>query len=430
MTRKSPTSVPSSRRQLAMRILRFRTVILIQSSCFDLEVIKHCCQTHASTRPRRYPAAEPGFVMSTFSVSEEASLIAAAVPENRVALGAVALLAYEYIITLDQEVRCIWMHKKTGAIWLFLVIRCITYVKVQTALQVAQYIIWAGLRALALSGMNLTLASAVFLLAAAPFAVNMVCFSNAVQFGRIADPDAGAQWVIGGIGTYSYNLPLAGCLVGTNETASQAKMQVQTSYYPRSSLAHFRPCSGVSISRSCVMASDVLVIAITWWYAARGRTLHDARQLKQFKHSLTQVLIMNGTIYFLALLTVNAVHLTLSMLSINGLADEISEVAVFIDPLTAILICRFLLALHSANLRLTGEELATDDSDAHGMSVDASMLNFASFVESMGGTVNLHNNMLDEEDSTQSCESVGQRDDDQPPVESTLNVLSAGIVLD
>ncbi|OSD05133.1 hypothetical protein PYCCODRAFT_1291817 [Trametes coccinea BRFM310] len=84
---------------------------------------------------------------------------------------------------------------------------CSMYVKAQTALQVAQYIVWAafsGLRALALSGMNWTLASIVFLLACAPFAVNL--------------------WVISGIGTFAYNLPLAGCLVGTNETASQAKI--------------------------------------------------------------------------------------------------------------------------------------------------------------------------------------------------------------
>ncbi|KAL7277148.1 hypothetical protein ACG7TL_008994 [Trametes sanguinea] len=271
---------------------------------------------------------------STFSAIEEAALIAAAIPENRVALGAVALLAYEYIITLGREVRFIWMHKKTGAMWLFLVVRyhallsmvllesisysyypipdhvCSMYVKAQTALQVAQYIVWAafsGLRALALSGMNWTLASMVFLLACAPFAVNL--------------------WVISGIGTFAYNLPLAG-----------------------------------------------------------------------------------------ALLTINAVHLTLSMLSINGLADQISEVAVFIDPLTAILICRFLLALHSTNLRLTGEEHATDDSAMHTRTRGTpSTLKFASFVTSMGGAVDIEERTTGEEGSPLSRES--ERDDRPHSVE-------------
>ncbi|CDO71104.1 hypothetical protein BN946_scf184844.g108 [Trametes cinnabarina] len=282
--------------------------------------------------------------MSTLSAVEQASIIVSAyarrlppnalhvlkeivirIPENRVALGAVALLAYEYAITLGQEVRFIWMHKKTGAVWLFLVVRYHALLSMvllesisysyspipdhvpQAALQVAQYIIWAafsGLRALALSGMNWPLAPVVFLLAAAPFAVNL--------------------WVIGGIGTYAYNIPLAGCLTVTNETASQAKMQV-----PADAL---RPDT---------------------------RSLRDVGGLER---SLTQVLVLN-----------------------DGVADQISEVAVFIDPLTAILICRFLLALHSANLRLTGEEALSENADARGRV--GSTLRFASFVESMAGVV-------------------------------------------
>ncbi|OSD05132.1 hypothetical protein PYCCODRAFT_1291566 [Trametes coccinea BRFM310] len=161
------------------------------------------------------------------------------------------------------------------------------------------------------------------------------------------------------------------------------------------------------------MASDILVIGITWWYVARGRTLGDIRKTK---HSLTQVLITNGTAYFLALLTINAVHLTLSMLSINGLADQISEVAVFIDPLTAIIICRFLLALHSTNLRLTGEEHATDDSAMHTRTRGTpSTLKFASFVTSMGGAVDIEERTTGEEGSPLSRES--ERDDRPHSVE-------------
>lgn len=33
------------------------------------------------------------------------------------------VFAYEYVITLDQEVSLFWMRRKTGATWLFLLIR-------------------------------------------------------------------------------------------------------------------------------------------------------------------------------------------------------------------------------------------------------------------------------------------------------------------
>ncbi|OSC96672.1 hypothetical protein PYCCODRAFT_1378711, partial [Trametes coccinea BRFM310] len=116
-----------------------------------------------------------------------------------------ALLAYEYLITFTDEVRLIWLHKKTGATFLFLIIRyhamitllilqsltflpvsdevsvdrtCSMYAKVQVPLQFTEFVPWAAfssLRVLALSRMNYPLASLVFVLACGPFAVNVVC---------------------------------------------------------------------------------------------------------------------------------------------------------------------------------------------------------------------------------------------------------------
>ncbi|KAI0652937.1 hypothetical protein C8Q70DRAFT_689383 [Cubamyces menziesii] len=42
---------------------------------------------------------------------------------NRLPMGSVALVAYEYVITFEQEVRFIWSQRKTGASLLFFVIR-------------------------------------------------------------------------------------------------------------------------------------------------------------------------------------------------------------------------------------------------------------------------------------------------------------------
>ncbi|KAI0652934.1 hypothetical protein C8Q70DRAFT_883373, partial [Cubamyces menziesii] len=123
-----------------------------------------------------------------------------------------ALIAYDYILTLDQEIQFIWMRKKTCASLLFLVVRymailaivllgsvgmtndrvrprlyrsmqvsatdsCVRFILAQGSLQIAQYLPWAvfsGLRALALSGMNWRLATVVFILACGPFIVNVV----------------------------------------------------------------------------------------------------------------------------------------------------------------------------------------------------------------------------------------------------------------
>ncbi|KAI8985632.1 hypothetical protein BD414DRAFT_417021 [Trametes punicea] len=145
--------------------------------------------------------------------------------DSSVPCGLQALLAYEYVITLDQEVRFIWLRKKSGAALLFLAVRylgllslvvltagsyapmsdqvlsCSTYVKVQVGIQFAQYLPWAafsGLRALALSQMNWTLAAIIFILACGPFAINF--------------------WVLGGVGMYGYNIPVIGCYGGNYET--------------------------------------------------------------------------------------------------------------------------------------------------------------------------------------------------------------------
>ncbi|KAL7281480.1 hypothetical protein ACG7TL_004795 [Trametes sanguinea] len=325
----------------------------------------------------------------------------------RIGLGSVALPAYDYLITLDQEVRLVWMRKKTAATWLFLVIRyhalvamvflqaissmpmsdnlyatlatpfatptkidtipplrCSTYVKVQAAVQFAQYVTWAAfsaLRALALSGMNWLAAAVVFILACGPFAVNM--------------------WQITAVGVVGFNIPEVGCIGSSNITAAEAKIgeHFSTASSVTGSQLRMPEFSGTAVSRSCIIAADLMVIAISWWYAAKDWTIRDIRSPTM---SLTLVMVLNGTTYFLALTLLNILHLTLTLLSLVGVADQISPVTIFVDPLTAILICRFLLDLHSANVKSTHEI-----SGEHHFGWEAGSLHFASFVVSMGGTV-------------------------------------------
>ncbi|KAL7280273.1 hypothetical protein ACG7TL_005186 [Trametes sanguinea] len=309
-------------------------------------------------------------------------LIASAISENRIGLASLALLAYEYLITFTDEVRLIWLHKKTGATFLFLIIRyhamitllilqsltflpvsdevCSMYAKVQVPLQFTEFVPWAAfssLRVLALSRMNYPLASLVFVLACGPFAVNV--------------------WQVRVAGIFGFNIPVAGCFGASGESPSQAKI-------------------GVIIARTCAMAADSLVIAVSWWY---GATTSTFRGLRHQRVSLAQVILVNGTIYFLALLILNALHLTFTLVSIVGVANAVSEVIVLTDPLTAILICRFLLALHAADRKAVGDPL--DDSALAETSDHGGTLRFTSAIASMGADLSLDASSLDFEDDVE-----------------------------
>ncbi|KAL1938229.1 hypothetical protein VTO73DRAFT_11873 [Trametes versicolor] len=136
---------------------------------------------------------------------------------------------------------------------------------------VSQYIAWAafsGLRALALSNMNWSLASAVFILGLGPFATNIW----ALSFGLIG-----------------ISVPPFGC----------------------GGVAGMTPT--VIISRSCSMCEDILVIAVTW----RSQLTKHTIGARGSTSSLGNVLVKNGTVYFIVILLLNATHLTLTALSVR-----------------------------------------------------------------------------------------------------------------
>ncbi|KAH9893638.1 hypothetical protein C8Q73DRAFT_791459 [Cubamyces lactineus] len=84
---------------------------------------------------------------------------------------------------------------------------CSTLTKAQYYAAVVQYILWAvfsAIRALALGRLNWMLASLVFVLACAPFAVNL--------------------WTVVGSGTTVSMVPTIGCIGGTNQTAYDARI--------------------------------------------------------------------------------------------------------------------------------------------------------------------------------------------------------------
>ncbi|OSD04949.1 hypothetical protein PYCCODRAFT_86408 [Trametes coccinea BRFM310] len=213
-----------------------------------------------------------------------AGLISSAVLEDRVTIGSVALVAFDFATTLDEEIRLIWSRGKAASAWLYLAL-----------VQFLQSISWAAfsaLRTLALSHMNWVLAFIVFTLACAPFAANM--------------------WAIS-LGVVGFNIPMAGCTASIQVTPYEAKMYASLAL----SLDHAQPLfiTGTALSRSCTIAADLIVIATTWWNATYDGSVRHIRGAS--KMPLTRVLLYNGATYFLALSTLNILHLTLTLLSVS-----------------------------------------------------------------------------------------------------------------
>ncbi|KAI0824151.1 hypothetical protein BC628DRAFT_1446651 [Trametes gibbosa] len=265
-------------------------------------------------------------------------------------IGVISLLAYEYAITFGLEVGLFWRRKITGATVLYLAIRylalfnyaflgALTFASISTQYSVSlcQYPFWAAfssLRTLALSGMNWPLATAVFGLGLVPFAVNVWPMSLQEITGT--------------------TLPILGC--GASEAITLRQSVI-----------------GVSLSRGSLILSDTLAVIVTWrtW---RGRSSNIAGVVS----TLSDVLMYNGRFVVIC----NTIHLTLTLISIVTPLQQSSLVTSLTDPITAILIMRFLLALQDANqAALDKSTLGGADSRTAGdPPADRDTLQFASVV--------------------------------------------------
>ncbi|KAI0641571.1 hypothetical protein C8Q79DRAFT_1014024 [Trametes meyenii] len=257
------------------------------------------------------------------------------------------LLIWHYITTFDQEVHLFWKWRPTGACILFLANRYLTLVvsvfnspwwSLATTydgcvtvfiLEYSQYIIWgvfSCLRVYALSRKK-SWAALVLMLSFTPVISNGI----PLRFMHIfADPVGGCSSTV----DISTSLSLG------------RKLDV--------------------LSRVCLVLSDFIAVIITWSVTYRYR---EHKQILGMTSSFSSVLYRDGSIYFLVLTVLNILHLLFSMLSVgythfpplhraNALGMELASadssqdrgslLVRFIEPLTAILISRFLIDLQEA----------------------------------------------------------------------------------
>ncbi|KAI0372708.1 hypothetical protein BV20DRAFT_939448 [Pilatotrama ljubarskyi] len=270
---------------------------------------------------------------------------------------ALALLAYDYLLTLRREVRFVWSRKFSPATVLFLLNRyailllylvdvitlfpiipevrahtCSGVGRFITVLEVIPYIIWAtfsGLRVYALSSRTLSIGAIVFLLSLVPAGVNAYFFSTFT----FVDLD-----------------PPSNCTALSDITAELSKTKTVT-----------------IVSRASLMAADVLVIAVTWASTYRiGKASREAR----LGTSFGTLLLRDGTLEPTrvdVLLAMNVVHMTLNTVKPNDAVQQASYVTVLENPITSILISRFILNLRAVDDRGAGgcHDEDTYSADAH-----------------------------------------------------------------
>ncbi|KAI0705217.1 hypothetical protein BC835DRAFT_1459262 [Cytidiella melzeri] len=191
-----------------------------------------------------------------------------------------ALFCYEWLVTFDQEIKYIWAKGWTLSTWIFAVNRyaslifavgkiwpttnitsCRATLRILETLNLLQYVVAARIRVFAISNRNGWLFLVVFVLNVVPVATNM--------FSDVAAPVE-----------YFKDLECTSVLNVSEEVEL-----------------------GLSFStRGSVILADVIVLAVTW--AKAIGTFRQASRLN-VKVPLSEILIRDGTLFFIVLLGVN-----------------------------------------------------------------------------------------------------------------------------
>ncbi|KAI9063139.1 hypothetical protein FKP32DRAFT_1572420 [Trametes sanguinea] len=311
-------------------------------------------------------------------------------------IAAFALIFYEYIITIDREIALIWNRKLTGATILFILNRYLALLKypiyivglqsvsdevwalavwavniLAMLLELLPYFVWLSfstLRVYAISRQNWRLALLVAVPGCMPLASNIYLYTQG--------------------STANYPLPIGCVWLDT--------IPVNIDNRCASHRRHWL----LIATRTSAILTDVLVLITTWWqtYSLRRLAVQANMQV-----SLATLLVRDGTIYFLVLLAMNTFHIAFS------LTGRFTYTITFEEPLTTILISRFLLNLREASMSTGQSSLDMSEPSfvrRHPQEEEGALNVVASFIAPLGA-------LLDHS-AEPMCEDV---DVDQPCVD-------------
>ncbi|RPD53472.1 hypothetical protein L227DRAFT_616969 [Lentinus tigrinus ALCF2SS1-6] len=272
----------------------------------------------------------------------------------------IALLIYDFVLTFDREVELFWKRKLTSASVLFILTSCNRLVKTAAITEYMQSIPWAAFSAL--RGFALTknrgIAAVIFTLSVAPVGVILAQFVLGIS---------GAAW------------PVAGCLATYTNTPRELIMSVLNSNSMPSPSSLTNISHVPIVSRGGQTIADFILVVATW------RTLGTAAirpsMTKRSRGSIAAIMLWNGLLYFIVLFALNVIHLALWLTSVFG--NPVSFMTEFTDPLTTILITRFLLDLQEAEQR----DMKLDSDNPLHFPRSYGALSFARVMGSVGETI-------------------------------------------
>ncbi|KAI1791888.1 hypothetical protein LXA43DRAFT_972873 [Ganoderma leucocontextum] len=127
------------------------------------------------------------------------------------------------------------------------------------------------------------------------------------------------------------------------------------------------------LARISVILVDLLLVIITWTRLFKQRKLGLRGGPREF--TLTDVLLRDGTVYFLIMLLLNCLHIAFTVVSIFIVSSlqHLSSISIFVTPLTAILVSRFMIHLQAADRQSPRHDGFGTDTQASRTDVDTRM---------------------------------------------------------
>ncbi|RPD72779.1 hypothetical protein L226DRAFT_146660 [Lentinus tigrinus ALCF2SS1-7] len=296
--------------------------------------------------------------MSDLVATYEAVLAA-----NFCGVAVVTLLTFDWVISLGCEINLIWRNQKRSASLLYVFNRyCVMlewFLGIITIQRVSDLVrlywtevvlgllsmlgpaLFSALRVYALSGKHRALTGLTFGLALIPIFVNV---STEYQSHPVnIDPP--------------YNCSL--------DSTTSPSVALTVTF----------------VSRSTSTLADLIAIAVTWRATYRSSRLASETIDAPTFH---QILLHNGSVYFVVLATLNILHILMTALSFKVTTGSESYVINFIDPIASILVCRFLISLQEAERYSHSESEATHSFVAPNFSVGPAS-QVSSFAAPLGG---------------------------------------------
>ncbi|EKM57671.1 uncharacterized protein PHACADRAFT_206550 [Phanerochaete carnosa HHB-10118-sp] len=269
------------------------------------------------------------------------SVISQFVTSEYVQTGAAALVCYEYMITITDEISSVWLQKFSpvslllvSTRWAILIETILQLIPatadkyaackpililMQVCVQLGsiQVALFSSLRVSAIWGRSVVLFVVILALGLAPLATNIYTLSKS-SYPFLPSPFAICSQTIN-ISDGAYTV---------------CKLTCRFLYALTNPPGHVV----VYITRIPLIASDILVLILTWIKTAG--TFRTARRLN-VSAGIVSCLLRDGTIYFFILLVLNIAQL----LTRVGI---VSPIAALVDVMPPLLISRFILNLRHA----------------------------------------------------------------------------------